>query len=191
MATAREPERPALALFAAELRAARGHAGLSREDLAVKLNYSASLVAMIETERRTPSRDFAARCDEVFDTPGTFSRLEERLRDLPYPASFRPFAVHEAEAASLRWYEHALVPGLLQTEAYARAVLSTRPNTAEDVIEELVAARLARQADAPGGDVASAEHHYPGGALHRWPAFGSAGRVRDRGTGRFTLGCLP
>jgi Domain of unknown function (DUF5753) len=63
----------------------------------------------------------------VFDTPGTFRRLEERLRDLPYPASFRPFAVHEAEAASLRWYEHALVPGLLQTEAYARAVLSTRP----------------------------------------------------------------
>jgi transcriptional regulator with XRE-family HTH domain len=145
MAATREPDRPALSLFAAELRAARGHAGLSREDLAVKLNYSASLVGMIETERRTPSRDFAARCDEVFDTPGTFSRLEERLRDLPYPASFRPFAVHEAEAASLRWYEHALVPGLLQTEAYARAVLSTRPNTAEDVIEELVAARLARQ----------------------------------------------
>ena len=55
IAAAREPERPALALFAAELRAARGRAGL-----AVKLNYSASLVGMIETERRTPSRDFAA-----------------------------------------------------------------------------------------------------------------------------------
>ncbi len=34
MAAGRDPERPALALFAAELRAARGHAGLSREDLA-------------------------------------------------------------------------------------------------------------------------------------------------------------
>jgi transcriptional regulator with XRE-family HTH domain len=145
MTAAREPERPALALFAAELRAARGHAGLSREDLAVKLNYSASLVAMIETERRTPSRDFAARCDEVFDTPGTFSRLEERLRDLPYPASFRPFAGYEAEARSLRMFEHVLVPGLLQTPEYARAVLSTRPHTTSDELESLVAARLARQ----------------------------------------------
>ena len=60
IAAAREPERPALALFAAELRAVRGRAGLSREDLAVKLNYLASLVGRIETERRTPSRDFAA-----------------------------------------------------------------------------------------------------------------------------------
>ena len=70
-------------------------------------------------ERRTPSRDFAARCDEVFDTPGTFTRLEERLHDLPYPASFRPFAGYEAEARALRMFEHVLVPGLLQTPEYA------------------------------------------------------------------------
>src|SRR5260370_12100874 len=145
MASGRDPERPALALFAAELRAARGHAGLSREDLAAKLNYSPSLVGMIETERRTPSRDFAARCDEVFDTPGTFTRLEERLHDLPYPASFRPFAGYEAEARALRMFEHVLVPGLLQTPEYARAVLATRPRTTADDLEALVAARLARQ----------------------------------------------
>ena len=145
MAADRDAERPALALFAAELRAARGHAGLSREDLAVKLNYSPSLVGTIETERRTPSRDFAARCDEVFDTPGTFTRLEERLHDLPYPASFRPFAGYEAEARALRMFEHVLVPGLLQTPEYARAVLATRPRTTADELEALVAARLSRQ----------------------------------------------
>ena len=43
-------------------------------------------------------------------------------------------------------FEHSLVPGLLQTPGYARAVLATRPNTAEDEIDNLVAARLARQA---------------------------------------------
>jgi Domain of unknown function (DUF5753) len=37
------------------------------------------------------------------------------------------------------------VPGLLQTEEYARAVVSTRPNTSDDQIEELVAARIQRQ----------------------------------------------
>jgi hypothetical protein len=72
---------------------------------------------MIETERRTPSRDFAARCDEVFDTPGTFTRLEERLHDLPHPASFRPFAGYEAEARALRMFEHVLIPGLLHARA--------------------------------------------------------------------------
>ena len=41
---------------------------------------------------------------------------------MTFTATGRPPAVHEAEAAALRWYEHALVPGLLQTEAYARAV---------------------------------------------------------------------
>jgi hypothetical protein len=64
---------------------------------------------------------------------------------VPFPASFRPFTVYEAETSALRWYEHSLVPGLLQTEGYARAVLSTRPGSTEDQIEEQVAARLRRQ----------------------------------------------
>ncbi len=118
---------------------------MSRDELAAKVSYSPSLIAMIETGRRSPSRKLAELLDVVFSLPGTFSRLEKRLRDVPFPASFRPFVPHEAEAAALRSYENLLVPGLFQTEDYARAVLSTRPNTAEDVIEELVAARLQRQ----------------------------------------------
>ncbi len=142
----RDPDQPALALFADELRAARAKAGLSREELAAKLNYSSSLVGMIESMRRVPQPDFARRCDEVLGSPGTFARMQERLRTLPFPASFRPFVEHEAVATSLRWCEHALVPGLLQTPGYARAVLATRPKSTEEEIEDLVAARLARQA---------------------------------------------
>jgi transcriptional regulator with XRE-family HTH domain len=135
----------ALTAFAEELRAYREQAGMSREELATRVSYSPSLIAMIETGRRSPSRKLAELLDEVFSTPGTFARHEKRLRDVPFPASFRPFAVYEAEATALRWYEHSLVPGLLQTEGYARAVLSTRPNTTDDEIEEQVAARMARQ----------------------------------------------
>ena len=142
----RDPDQPALTLFADELRASRAKAGMSREDLAAKLNYSSSLVGMIESMRRVPQPDFARRCDEVLGTPGTFARMQERLRTLPFPASFRPFVEHEAVATSLRWCEHALVPGLLQTPGYARAVLATRPNSTEEEIEDLVTARLARQA---------------------------------------------
>jgi transcriptional regulator with XRE-family HTH domain len=135
----------ALIAFAEELRAHRSAAGMGQDELAAKVTYSASLIAMIETGKRNPSRDLAKRLDSVFGVPGTFARLEGRLRNVPFPASFRPFVAHEEEARSLRWYEHSIVPGLLQTERYARAVLSTRPDTTEEEIEELVEARLRRQ----------------------------------------------
>lgn len=136
---------PALVAFAEELRAHRAQAGMSREELAPKVSYSASLIAMIETARRSPSKKLAELLDAVFSLPGTFERLEKRLRDVPFPASFRPFVPHEAESMSLRSYETSLIPGLFQTEPYARTVLSTRPNTANDEIEELVGARMQRQ----------------------------------------------
>jgi hypothetical protein len=46
-----------------------------------------------------------------------------------YPEWFRPFAQHEGEATALRAFELAVVPGLLQTEEYARALLSTQVGT--------------------------------------------------------------
>src|ERR1035438_4016967 len=145
MSPKRDPDRSALAPFAEELRAQREQAELSREELAVKLGYSASLVSMIETGHRTPSRDFAVRCDAAFGCPGTFARLEKRLRNVPFSSGFRPFQPYESDAVSLRLFEHTLIPGLLQTEDYAQAVLETHPNTSVDVIEERVTARRGRE----------------------------------------------
>ena len=68
MAGRRDADRSALSLFAEELRAARDHAGLSRDELGERLNYSGSLVGMVESLKRVPQADFAARCDEVFGT---------------------------------------------------------------------------------------------------------------------------
>lgn len=146
-------DRDALSLFADELKAHRTAQGWTQADLAAKVNYSDGLIAQVETCRRPPSRDLAKALDRVFatpgagdETPGTFGRLAAKLRNLPFPASFRSFALYEAEAATLFVFEHSLIPGLLQTEAYARAVLSTRPNTPDDEIDSLVSGRLARQA---------------------------------------------
>ncbi|MEU7977961.1 DUF5753 domain-containing protein [Micromonospora sp. NPDC049081] len=61
------------------------------------------------------------------------------------PAWFRRWADIEREAVELRWFELAWVPGLLQTEAYARATLSMEALSPEQ-IDELTAARMARQA---------------------------------------------
>jgi transcriptional regulator with XRE-family HTH domain len=145
MSSLRERDTAALSLFADELKAAREQRGWSQADLAEQIPYSLSTISMVEALHRVPTRDLAVHLDKAFGTPGTFARLEARLRDLPFPASFRPFAAYEAEATALYVFEHSLVPGLLQTPEYARAVLATRPNTAEDEIDNLVAARLARQ----------------------------------------------
>ncbi len=146
MSPVRERDTAALSLFADELKAAREQRGWSQADLADQIPYSLSTISMVEALHRVPTRDLAVHLDKAFGTPGTFARLEGRLRDLPFPASFRPFAAYEAEATALYVFEHSLIPGLLQTPGYARAVLATRPNTAEDEIDNLVAARLARQA---------------------------------------------
>jgi transcriptional regulator with XRE-family HTH domain len=136
---------PGLMAFAEELRAFRAQAGMSREDVAAKVNYSASLIGMIETGRRSPTRRLAELLDALFGTPATFVRHEKRLRGVPFSEGFRPFAPFEAEAAALRLFEHTLVPGLFQTEGYARTTLAAHSHTSADVVEERVAARLARQ----------------------------------------------
>ncbi|MFC4020480.1 DUF5753 domain-containing protein [Micromonospora sp. GCM10011542] len=73
-----------------------------------------------------------------------------RRRDLPW---FRPWADLEQDAIAIRWYEPLLVPGLLQTEGYARAVLETGGLVPPAEVDEIVAGRMERQAvlarDAP------------------------------------------
>jgi transcriptional regulator with XRE-family HTH domain len=146
MAPSRDNDHSALALFAAELQAARARAGMSRDEFAARINYSPSLVGMVESTRRVPRLDFAQRCDEALATTGTFARLHEHLRTAPFPSWFRPFVQHEAEATALHWFEQTLVPGLLQTADYARALLSTRVGASEEDVDQAVAARLERQA---------------------------------------------
>ncbi len=141
-----------VALFAEEMKLARARTGLSQEQLADKIGYSASLVAKIETCRGVPTLDFASRCDAALGLPSSLARMHTFLGRAPFPSWFRPFVEYESSASSLRIFEHVLVPGLLQTEDYARAVLATRPNTTDDETEQLVAARMDRQAIlAPGG----------------------------------------
>jgi transcriptional regulator with XRE-family HTH domain len=144
---ARDGQVSALALFSGELRQARSQAGLTQDQLAEKLAYSTSLVAHVETGSRAPSLDFAARADEALGTGGLLTRLQPFVRAEAYPAWFRDWVEIEREATSLRWFEPLLVPGLLQTEEYARAVLAAaHPAAADGEVDRLVGARMDRQA---------------------------------------------
>jgi transcriptional regulator with XRE-family HTH domain len=145
MPNRRNTDGAALSLFADVLREARHKAGLSSDELGDKLGYSGAMVRSVESGHRVPKLDFARRADNFFEYPGIFAKMEERLRDLPFPASYRPFVPHEKAARVLRIFEPALVTGLCQTAEYARAVLGKRPHTTVEGIENLLAARLARQ----------------------------------------------
>lgn len=144
-----DPGESPLALFGAELRHYRLAAELSQEQLGERTSYSAALVGAVETARRMPTEEFAQRCDAALQTGGALRRLRERLKDYlkhqAYPAWFRGWPTVEAEAVVLGCWEPMVVPGLLQTQAYARAVLRTRVMDTREQIEELVAARMSRQ----------------------------------------------
>lgn len=111
-----------------------------------KLGYSSSLVSGVETMDKAPTADFAARCDEVFGTPGTFETLQGLVAREAFPAFFAPVIPFEREAVRIHGWELGAVPGLLQTESYARALIrSGRPRDSVDTIDRLVAARMERQ----------------------------------------------
>jgi transcriptional regulator with XRE-family HTH domain len=172
----RDPEAGAspLALFGAELRHYRTAAGLSQEQLGDQIGYSAALVGAVETARRMPTEDFTARCDLVdeLDTGGALLRLRAHLRDQlhrqVWPPWFREWPSIEREALSLRTWELALIPGLLQTADYARAILrGVRPDDTDEENEQQVDARIERQQILARQDPPMLWAIMDEGALHR------------------------
>lgn len=136
----------ALAAFASQLRSWRQHLGWTQVEMGMKLGYSASLISGIETMDKAPTSDFAARCDDVFHMPGTFATLQELVAREAYPAFFAPVIPFEREAIRIHGWELGAVPGPLQTEDYARALIrSGRPMDSAEEIDRLVAARIERQ----------------------------------------------
>ncbi|TDC30736.1 helix-turn-helix transcriptional regulator [Micromonospora sp. KC213] len=137
---------PIMELFAGELRRLRSDAGLSQEALAERVNYSASLVAAVEQCRRAPREEFARRCDDVLAGGGLLVRIREAVLRESLMPWFREWVAIEQEATALRSFQPLVVPGLLQTEAYARALYEGAAQFVGEVLEQQLAARLARQA---------------------------------------------
>ena len=102
------------------------------------------MISKIETGERPLAGDFPRRLDAVpeLDTRGALTRLWDHLKKGQKQRLygwFQQWAGIEAQATVLRWYEPLVVPGLLQTEEYARAILSARPDGNLDDLDEQVA----------------------------------------------------
>ena len=146
--TIRDPQTNPAAFFGAELRRARIAAGFSSQDaLAARIGFDRTVVAKAETGERPPTTDvLSAWCeachldDDLYGRLGTLARRAEG----PVPTWFEDWLRAEGEAHTLRIWQPLIIPGLLQTADYARALFAAAG--ADDAkADDLVALRLERQ----------------------------------------------
>ncbi|MDQ0986404.1 helix-turn-helix transcriptional regulator [Streptomyces sp. V2I9] len=124
----------------------RESAGLRAAELGTAIGYSENLVFKVEGGRRIPKPEFLDRTDAAVGANGKISAMKKDVEEARYPRKVRDLAKLEAEAVEIGAYAGEVIHGLLQTEEYARALYAQRrPAYAEDDIERLVAARMARQ----------------------------------------------
>lgn len=140
-----DPSESPQALFASELRRYRQAAHLTQKALGARMSFSDSQVAMVEAMRRAPTESFARECDKALDLDGTMVSLYVATTWNTAPEYIRPWLEEEADATGLRSWEPNLIPGLLQTEAYAREMFATSPAVTREEIEDRLTGRMRRQ----------------------------------------------
>ncbi len=142
-----------------ELRRLREAHSLKLEEVAEKLGLAASTLSRIETGKAPTRTAYLSAMLDLYgvDEPGGRQALVDMAREGHrkgwwaawedvLPTGFSVYVGLEAEAASLRAYESLVVHGLLQTEAYARVLMTTvRRKQTQDQIERLVDLRMQRQ----------------------------------------------
>ncbi|MGH3907396.1 MAG: helix-turn-helix domain-containing protein [Pseudonocardiaceae bacterium] len=158
MAPKRHTPTVRLRRLAAELRRLRGAADMSREDVSEQTGVNNATLYRIDTARARPQmRTLAA----LLNSYGVDTEQREYLTTLcreaarqgwlrPYhsdlPEEYTAYISFEAEAAGVRNYESLFIPGLLQTEDYALAVVrGTLPSATDAEVADRVQARMERQ----------------------------------------------
>ncbi|MGW7664995.1 helix-turn-helix domain-containing protein [Streptomyces sp. NPDC054756] len=131
--------------YGAELKRRREAAGLTQEELSQRAVMSRTHIAHIEAGRRRPDPDDARRLDQVLEAGGFFVNFLPILDGRRVAEHFEEALEFEGKATEIREYAPKLVPGILQTPAYAREVLSSgaAPRSAEER-DELLDTRLER-----------------------------------------------
>jgi transcriptional regulator with XRE-family HTH domain len=134
--------------FGQQVRRARRAAGWTLAEFGQRIGYDPGQISRIENGKRPPTELFAQMCDRAFPgRDGWFSEFYAESRTwIATPPWFRSWIEHEQRAATLRIWQLGVVSGLLQTEDYARAILTVNPGVTEDEVSARLAARLARQA---------------------------------------------
>ena len=144
-----DPGASPLHFFGAEVRRAREAADMTLADLGAAVPCDASTVSKIEAGLLNPTDRFLAACTETFphlEWLARFYRDSRTWGDGAIPRWFEDWLNIEREATSLRIWQPLIIPGLLQTADYGRALFrADMLNTGDEAIDQLVATRLGRQ----------------------------------------------
>ncbi|MEU7054966.1 helix-turn-helix transcriptional regulator [Streptomyces sp. NPDC046197] len=137
----------AMKMLGVQLATARRAAGFTQRALAERVMVDEETIASIEQGRRPLKPDLAELLDQLLGTKGLLSAGVAHLPEIDqFPMWAELYVQHEREAIALSWYDALVVPGLLQTEAYARAVLGSHlPPFDEEELETKIVARMSRQ----------------------------------------------
>jgi transcriptional regulator with XRE-family HTH domain len=129
---------PMAEVFAGLVRLHRQTSFPNQTTAAKELGYDQSWLSRVETGQHVPDRETVVRMEQRFGcVPGTLMITYEALVKEALPDSVRQWLPYEQHATMLQTFQHSVVPGLLQTSDYARAIL---------VEEPAVRARIDRQA---------------------------------------------
>jgi transcriptional regulator with XRE-family HTH domain len=146
---AKDPQLPVVhRYFGNQLQLWRTGAQVRREDIAEAVGYSVDTIKSVEQGRRPVPPRLAEIADEMCGARGKLvAGLGFLSKERRFPERSRDFFEYEGDAAALCWYEVALIPGLLQTEEYIRALIGNHcPPLDDETVEARVTARLERQA---------------------------------------------
>ncbi|MEU1512026.1 helix-turn-helix transcriptional regulator [Streptomyces sp. NPDC005811] len=135
------------ALFGARVRRLRTAAGLTQAELGDRTHVVSTRITQIErASGAKPTLELARALDAALGADDLLVELWPYVYREAFPDWSRRFMEYSARAVSIRQYAAHVVPGLLQTEDYARAVLSLDALLdGEEQLEERVAARMGRQ----------------------------------------------
>ncbi|WP_404795569.1 helix-turn-helix domain-containing protein [Streptomyces tendae] len=137
--------------FGTELKRRREDAGITQVELGARVFVSGGYIGQFEQAIRKPQLDVAQRIDEALQTDGIFERLCRKLIDDPRYADYFAGVVElERLATKICEFAPTVVPGLLQTADYARAVtIAANPFKPDSYVDEIAqlehVARLMRE----------------------------------------------
>ncbi|MEV6163853.1 helix-turn-helix transcriptional regulator [Streptomyces sp. NPDC052052] len=121
--------------------------GLTQAQLADRVGHQVETIASIEQGRRALLPELACRLDQLLETKGALETAVDNMPEMDLiPAWAEQYMDLEREALALCFFANQVLPGLLQTENYARAVFDSRvPTFSRDETDSHVIKRLERQ----------------------------------------------
>ncbi|MDK1472450.1 helix-turn-helix transcriptional regulator [Streptomyces sp. 549] len=139
-----DPGASVAALLGTKVRKLRSRAALTQRDLGTKVFVTHTRIAQIELGTAPPNRRLTESLDLALKAEGDLLDIWDLLDYSPLPQWAERYVRLESEAVEI-CKSSAVVPGLLQTEGYARAMLNTGRPGCEEVLQARVATRLGRQ----------------------------------------------